>query len=159
MRCIAHSLSPCLKTPFAKCHLLKAAVEKLASIISRVHHSTQLTEIAKKEIKLAFRTRNATCWNSIYLMCERALRFDWMNSSLPSNMRLSGAYVDILRELVDFMKPFQESFKLLQRAQFPTISSVLPIIFALRKRVAVSCSMCCTVLYRLNSCHHKFHFL
>ncbi|GAV06575.1 hypothetical protein RvY_16541 [Ramazzottius varieornatus] len=60
VRCVAHTLQLCLKTPVKNCKMLKNSVEKLASVVAKLKKSTQGTEYVEKELGMALEARCAT---------------------------------------------------------------------------------------------------
>lgn len=137
MRCAAHTLQLCLKNAVKKCRMLNNAVEKLAAIVNSVHHSTQLTEAVMKDFSRTFPARNSTRWNSNFKMCKAAMQYDWANSSLPPEYRLSGANVETLKEFVGLLGLLEEAFQILQRKEYPVISTVIPAVFGLLRKLEV----------------------
>ena len=97
-----------------------------------------MSDIVRREFNgKMLRARNATRWNSEYIMCERAVEFDWHNSKLSKEYKMSGGQLDLLREYVAVMELFQEAFKTLQYTKSPDISAVLPVVFALHDKMTV----------------------
>ena len=138
MRCGAHLLQLATKSSVKKCKVLDRALEKLASIISSVHKSTQLSDKVRADFQKVFVHRTLTRFHSNFKMSRRAVQFDCSKSTLPQEYRLSGGQIDVLKDFVELMEPFEEAFLRLQQKSHPSICDVLPIIYLLRKYLQAS---------------------
>ncbi|GAU92142.1 hypothetical protein RvY_04260 [Ramazzottius varieornatus] len=132
VRCVAHTLQLCLKTPVENCKMLNNSVEKLASVVAKLKKSTRGTEYVEKELGIALKARCATRWNSNFIMAERAIKLDWTAAGLDPKHKLSREHQNILEDFVEMTRPSQEAFETLQRNGVPAICQDLPLIYGLR---------------------------
>ncbi|GAU91509.1 hypothetical protein RvY_03748 [Ramazzottius varieornatus] len=126
VRCVAHTLQLCPKTPVENCKMLNNSVEKLATVVAKLKKSTQGSEYVEKELGMALKALCATQWNSNFMMAERAIKLDWTAAGLDPKHRLSREHQNILEDFVEMTRPFQEAFETLQQNGVPAICQVLP---------------------------------
>ncbi|XP_055356941.1 uncharacterized protein LOC129602028 [Paramacrobiotus metropolitanus] len=132
VRCVAHTLQLCIKTAMKTSETLNSVIDCLSGIVSRVKHSPLQLSHLEKAFKGTLVSRNETRWNSVFLMCERAVKVDWNIAGLEPNNRLKTTHKEYLRSFVKLMTVFEEAFKLLQTAEYPVIGAVIPIIYGLK---------------------------
>ena len=113
-------------------------IDKLSVIVSKSHRSNLLTEMIEAEYNRTFVNRCEPRWNSCFKMSRCAAGFNWKHSALPEDMKLDDYSVAILKEFVSLMEPFERAFLAVQRADFPTICSVIPCLYNLRWKLKVT---------------------
>ena len=141
VRCAAHILQLCLKTPAESCDKLERTLNRISEIVRNSRMSTATAEVVENEFGAkSLRQRTAVRWNSSFPMAQRALEFDWANSEIPERLRPSPGQLGVLQEFVDVMEPFQEAFKQFQRNDYPVVCCVIPVIGQLKRSLEVSAS-------------------
>ena len=87
---------------------------------------------------------NATRWNSIYNMLKSVLdNFEELQKLFalhkPSELRrITAINIDLLKELVDFLAPFNFDTKFFEDENRPTLHLVIPKITKLKKHCEIS---------------------
>lgn len=138
VRCAAHILQLCLKTPTESCAKLKRVLNRMAEIVTKCRQSSHLAEIVEEEFGKSLRQRTAVRWNSSFPMAKRATQFDWDNSEIPQELRPTPSQLAVLHEFVELMAPFEEVFKKLQRQDYPVVCYIMPATCLLKRSIQVS---------------------
>ena len=79
-------------------------------------------------------------------MDERAAEYDWSQSSLPPNHRLSAREHEILKEFVEITRLVQVALVEWQGANNPTISTVIPGVYCLLTKIGAILFLCMIIL-------------
>ena len=127
-----------MKNPGENCRVLGAVLKKVMSIVAKIKHSSLKSDAFLAELGKPLLSSNETRWNTSFKMARRASEFNWMSlSSVEFPEKLTSSQVDILKEFVKLMTPFEEVFLEMQAASRPTISSALPSYYKLQKSLKV----------------------
>ena len=140
--CINHVLNRVIVQCFEEAHSPKDVSELISTV-------KELVRFVKKNsfqnlLPTTLKQCNATRWNSIYNMLKSVLdNFEELQKLFalhkPSELRrITAINIDLLKELVDFLAPFNFDTKFFEDENRPTLHLVIPKITKLKKHCEIS---------------------
>lgn len=148
-RCAAHIVNLAVKDCLSR---LQSLVDNLRAIVVTIRSSTKRTEAFREiqrllmieddlEVRTPLNLKEdvETRWNSTYLMLERALllknAIDKARYSMIELKDTQAVDWKLVKEVIDFLSPFEELTRKLSAERYPTISTVNACIFELKKHL------------------------
>ncbi|KAK3887901.1 hypothetical protein Pcinc_008051 [Petrolisthes cinctipes] len=142
--CFAHTLNLVVQDAIKNTNEIKCVQEKIKRLVSFFHHSVKAmdklsemqeqNEVQKKKLIIDVDTR----WNSTYYMMERFLeQHEVITTCLcllgKNYMCLSEEELELVRDTVALLEPFEEATREMSSEKFTSLSKVIPITRALQE--------------------------
>ncbi|XP_023211757.1 zinc finger BED domain-containing protein 1-like [Centruroides sculpturatus] len=152
LRCFAHTLNLVAVKAVEETKDLHAIILEVKDIVKYFKHSVVASEKLKsiqaqnKSKKIKLKQSVPTRWNSTLEMLARFVELSHDVSavllSFHSAPRMISAYnLQVLREVIDILKPFDQLTKQISGEKYITVSSILPMISCMTKATAARTPM------------------
>lgn len=142
--CFAHTLNLVVQDAIKNTNEIKNVQEKIKRLVSFFHHSVKAMDklremqdqngVQQKKLIIDVDTR----WNSTYYMMDRFLEQHEVTTTTlcllgKNNMCLNEEELELVRDAVALLEPFEEATREMSSEKFTSLSKVIPITRALQE--------------------------
>uniref|UniRef100_A0A3B5PR42 HAT C-terminal dimerisation domain-containing protein n=1 Tax=Xiphophorus maculatus TaxID=8083 RepID=A0A3B5PR42_XIPMA len=139
LQCFAHTLQLVVRDGLTETKVASPALSKLSKLSSLLHTSTTLKDVFEAEFgeRKSIPASVITRWNSTVrqvkavLQCEHLKLCAILEKAGHKKLLFTIREWNLLKEMVDILKPFEEATDLTQGEKIVTISAVVPSVLSL----------------------------
>ncbi|XP_017275587.1 sialate O-acetylesterase isoform X2 [Kryptolebias marmoratus] len=139
LQCFAHTLQLVVRDGLTETKVASPALSKLSKLSSLLHTSTTLKDVFETEFgeRKSIPASVITRWNSTVrqvkavLQCEHLKLCAVLEKAGHKKLLFTIREWNLLKEMVDILKPFEEATDLTQGEKIVTISAVFPSVLSL----------------------------
>lgn len=140
--CFTHTLNLVTQRALDNLQDIQTIISKIKSIVTFFKQSVSASDELRKLCNLKLKQSVPTRWNSIFYMIERFVSCSNHIASVLINIRrapvmLSASEIDIAKEMLLILRPFEIATKELCGENYITGSKIIPLIHCLVKKVKV----------------------